>query len=264
MSSFEDSFSYNAVDYGDSNHRVHVVSREHLELPALRGESRQLALRDGSASFGTTYGGRSDILECEIEASTKADRIAKVAQVVSDLLDSRSGELALIFGWRTARTYLSKLVSPVNADLFLAGATFRLVFAASHPWAIAASETNEVESISGDSTFNIAIGGEHPVNPSWTIKNTGAQTAGAVTLQNVTRGELFTFAGPLIAGEWLRMFKLAGVIERDNATGGSPWTNAISGASGPIPRINGGATNQIKVFGVASGTLLLDYFAEST
>ena len=249
------SFEYNSVDYQLYNVYVRAARRPLLPKPKIQIES--LGATDGAATSGQHWEGRGIFLDCAIVDTSSLE--ASITNVIAGLKASQTGEHDLIVDHFGTNAWDARLVTEIDASVFITGAEFGLEFFCSNPWSKDASTTTDgPQAISGDTTWTPTPSGSAISDPQWLINNTG-DAAVAVTLINETTDQNIVWTNPLANGEWLKLDRDGQWTIAVSDDNGASYSPAFDNVTGTIPQMNGGVSNTIKVYGLTSGSIESNY-----
>jgi len=128
------SFTLNSVDYGDSNHLLHVVRHPRV-IPEMRVNYTDLAQGNGGATQGTTTGPRIWLLDCAIVAFSPTAADTAYDNVVSALEAAHAAGLTTFAPeWESDTWQARPLVdSPIYPEMAINGYQFQLKIIAPNP-----------------------------------------------------------------------------------------------------------------------------------
>lgn len=221
--------------------------------------------RDGAHLYGTRFAGRRATIPIRVEGDSTADLKSKM-DAVARKLNSANGN-----GWwkldsLSDRMFYGRVAGAIEfvpAGPRMARATLQLLSPEAFLYDV--TEVTQTETISGTpTTFDVKDGsavvdGTAVACPVWTIHNTAGSTSGVITLESLTRGEVFT-TNTGIPNAWYARIDAARLMLEWSPDGSTwvPWMTA-RGSSVDIPKLSPGVSNSLRITGLSGGTVAAVY-----
>jgi hypothetical protein len=266
-------FTYGGTDVGSSTYNVSLMG-----MPSTMGmaDAKRAAVDragDGVSAFVGGVKNQRLTIECAMTASTAA-AVWTQMDALRALLDPRNGVQLLVLDVENAtalsgaaRGYYALLDGPIYPVYYPRGCTFQLFFLVPDGVAVAATATTRTAVDATAAVYEPAsaaavVAGSASAHPVWTVKNTGDAVT-AVTMTNVTTGQVCRWTGALATGAWLRLDADRVVVERSTDSGAN-WsvvTSGLTAADKPLT-LRAGVRNEITVATLTAGTVDISYRAE--
>lgn len=128
----------------------------------------------------------------------------------------------------------------------------KLRFSMPDPFLYAVNKTRVNQSLSGTTTFTVTNGGTAIARPVITVTNNSSNIT-SLTIENLTTGQKISYVGTLVTGTDL-------VIDTDNLTVENNGTGDLANVTNEIGIILFPGGNEIKVTGIVSGDIDVDWF----
>ena len=131
----DSSFTFNSIDYGDSDYELTVVNHNGPFFPQPRVNVEPLSAANGVVTQGAQWNALTITMVCRVAGDSKADALTKVAAIKAALKTAHeAGEASLILDDYSGNTYTARLTGYSAPRLGITGAEFTLTFLCSNPW----------------------------------------------------------------------------------------------------------------------------------
>lgn len=256
------SFTFDGIDLGVfATYGLTVVRPYDTEaLPQMRVDERDLAQADGAATQGSSYRAGRFSIHYAIRSTSWGNTTTKIRNVAGVLDRSQTGEKSLVFDAEVDRIWTARMVGSFRPERHTTGATGVIEFLVNPPFSAAVGATADEDEVTGQTDIVIANGGDTETDVVWIIKNDATESA-SLTLNNLTRGEVVTWAHVLGADEWLKIDTSDWSVQVTSNDGGD-YTNSATGVTGTPPRLDPG-NNTLRVQGLVTGDLAWSFFAKN-
>lgn len=218
----------------------------------------KVARRVGIKMPLTQIESKSINVECMVTGSTvqaTRDNFDTLQEIINSFRTKANSDVELrdlyIYNDRLIKCHL-KGTDPSNlAALRIKRMT--LNFVAPEPFYQFVNKSRKKQTISGTpTTFTVSVLGNAFSRPFFTITNSSSNIT-SLTIENLTSGQTFSFSGTIVTNQNLEVDCDLFVVENNDV-------DAVSSFTGDLDTILLPGDNEIKVTGLVSGTVKVDWF----
>jgi len=259
------------TDLSGSDYNVSVFADDNPIMPELGIGTYDIPQLDSQRLYTAKAQSRTISIPCVIRGTSEANLRTRLDNMLDlIMLGNVSGYLKL--DTFDTRIWHGRFVG--RSDEKRHGANnmlFTLSFQCEDMYSYATSLTTQTIAISSNpqtfivpGTSGTTVAGTADPTPVWVVKNTSGSTSGALTLANTTSSETINTTAGIVNGAWIRFDYDRQIVEWTD-DGGVTWyastAMALIGTNPNIPRLVHGVSNSVTLTGLASGSVVLTYYA---
>ena len=216
-----------------------VPRREGSKIPNMRIDSKSISA--SADVVGTTL-------------TAKRTAFDALMKVMNAYIIKPNGDIDLknvyFYDDRYYKCFADKIDPDEKAGGRMTGLSLR--FNIPEPFMWDANKTRVNESLAGTATFTVSNTGSAPTRPVITVTNDSSNIT-SVIVENLTTGQKVSYSGTLATGKDL-------VIDCENLTVKNDGTNDLGNVTNEIGIVIIPGDNEIKVTGIVSGDIDIDFF----
>lgn len=149
------SMTYNGVDLGGSNYRFVVEENRFLDPPQPRVNREPLAMADGEAVQGASFGARVGVVRGVVHATSYANLLVQRDNIEAALSVGQMGAKVVSFDSLSGKQFRARVLQTAWSNETPCTIDLAITLLAPDPWAEASSATTDGGATAGGGTTDL-------------------------------------------------------------------------------------------------------------